>query len=173
MAAMLTSVFSIGARESWSEVRGASWHLGCSVPDTMRSRDTRGHVACARLYDDGFGGVQASAPHTISATLWRRVQKQLQWVFTFAGDADVFVIDGVLEHVGWLAGQAPGDWSFELFVAGNGTDILRQVEHRFDDLVRHGVQHRVAVAPIALPDMMAALANAALAELAISPHLLH
>jgi hypothetical protein len=136
----------------------------------MQTVETKGHMACARFYDHGSGVIHPTAPLTVSATLWRIIAERYEWVFTFTGAADVFVVDAVLEHVNWLIGHAPGEWGFEFVAAGPRPDILLQIEHRFQDLVRNGVRQRVAVAPFAPPEKKLALASAGLAD---STYLLH
>ena len=122
-----------------------------SVVVTMREAKADNHVACVRFYDHGAGGIQLTAPLTISATLWRLMEGRYEWVFTFSGDADVFVLDSLLEHVHRLTGNAPGEWRFEFLAFGPRPDVLQEVEHRFHDLARSGVHHRVAVAPFDVP----------------------
>jgi hypothetical protein len=130
-------------------------------------------MAYARFYDHGPSGIQLAAPLTVSATLWRMIAERYEWVFTFTGDADVFVVDAILEHVHRLIGHAPGEWGFEFVAAGPRPDVLLQVEHRFHDLVRNGVRQRVAVAPLDLPEMSLALATGAVAHLASGGRMLH
>ena len=130
-------------------------------------------MACVRFYDHGDSGIQMTAPLTISATLWRVIAERYEWVFTFTGDADVFVIDSILEHVNRLIDYAPGEWGFELVAAGPRPDVLRQIEHRFEDLVRSGVRQRVAIAPFALPDSSLGLAEAPATGAPGGGHLLH
>lgn len=130
-------------------------------------------MACTRLYDHGSSGIRVTAPLTVSATLWRMIAERYEWVFTFTGDADVFVVDAILEHVNQLIEHAPGEWGFELVAAGPRPEVLLQLEHRFHDLVRNGVRQRVAVAPLDLPEMSLALATAAVAHLADGGRLLH
>jgi hypothetical protein len=84
-----------------------------------------------------------------------------EWVFTFTGDADVFVVDAILEHVNRLTGHAPEEWDFEFIASGPRPDVLREIEHRFHDLTRSGVRQRLAGAPFALPNVSLALAKAA------------
>ena len=133
---------------------------------TMHTTGTTSHMACARLYDHGAAGIQLTAPLTISATLWRLIAGRYEWVFTFTGDADVFVVDSILEHVNRLIGHAPGDWGFEFLASGPRPEILLQVEHRFRHLVRSGVRQRVAVAPSVLPEASIILAKNAVPGLA-------
>jgi hypothetical protein len=99
--------------------------------------------------------------------------ERYEWVFTFTGDADVFVVDAILEHVTRLIGNAPGEWGFEFVAAGTRPDVLLDLEHRFEDLIRNGVRQRVAVAPFALPEMSAAWAAASVAGPADGGGLLH
>jgi hypothetical protein len=101
------------------------------------------------------------------------IAERYEWVFTFTGDADVFVVDSILEHVNQLIGHAPGEWGFEFLASGPRPEVLRQVEHRFQDLVRSGVRQRVAVAPFALPAMSHALAMTAITDMTKGGRLLH
>jgi hypothetical protein len=139
----------------------------------MHTAENKSHTACVRFYDHGAAGIRVTAPLTVSATLWRIIAERYEWVFTFTGDADVFVVDSILEHVNQLIGHEPGKWGFEFLASGPRPDVLRQIEHRFHDLVRSGVRQRVAVAPFALPDLSVALATAAGAGLADGGRLLH
>jgi hypothetical protein len=127
----------------------------------MQTAKNKSHIACVRLYDHGSASMQASAPLTISATLWRFMAGRYEWVFTFTGDADVFVVDSILEHVNLLVGYAPGEWGFELLASGPRPEVLLQIEHRFHHLIRIGVRQRVAVAPRTLREMSATSATAA------------
>ena len=139
----------------------------------MHTAESQNHPACTRFYDHGTSGIQLTAPLTISATLWRIIAERYEWVFTFTGDADIFVVDAILEHVSRLTGQAPAEWGFELVASGPRPDVLLEIEHRFLALVRSGVRQRVAVAPFALPDLSLALAKAAVAALSDRGGLLH
>lgn len=124
-------------------------------------------MACVRLYDHGPCGTLLTAPLTIKATLWRIIAERCEWVFTFAGDADVFVVDAILEHVSRLTGEAPEEWHFELIGAGPQPDVLDEIAHRFRDLVRSGVRQHLAVARLALPDMSVGLTKKAAAGVSL------
>jgi hypothetical protein len=139
----------------------------------MRTAATKSNMACVRFYDHGAAGIRMTAPLTVSATLWRRVAERYEWVFTFTGDADIFVVDAILEHVNQLIGCAPGEWGFEFVAAGPRPDVLRQIEHRFDELVRIGVRQYVAVAPFAFADANLAMATAGVGGLADGGGVLH
>jgi hypothetical protein len=139
----------------------------------MHIAETNCHLESVRFYDHGAAGILLTAPLTVSATLWRVVAGRYEWVFTFTGDADVFVVDAILEHVNLLIGYAPGEWGFEFVAAGPRPDVLRQIEHRFHDLGRSGVRQHVAVVPFASADTSLALAMAAGAGLLDGGRLLH
>jgi hypothetical protein len=130
-------------------------------------------MASVRLYDHGPSGIHVTAPLTISATLWRIMPERYEWVFTFTGDADVFVVDAILAHVHRLTGHAPEEWGFEFVASGPRPDVLREIEHRFHDLTRSGVHQRLAGAPFALPDMSLALAKKAAISVSDGGSLLH
>lgn len=144
-----------------------------SHPVTMHTAESKSHMSCVRLYDHGPAGIRLTAPLTISATLWRIMPERFEWVFAFSGEADVFVVDAILEHVSRLTGHAPEEWGFELVASGPRPDVLREIEHRFHDLVRSGVRQRLAGAAFALPNMRLALAKSPAAGVSDGSRVLH